>query len=206
MAGASHERGRALLSGVGRVEEQMAPYVIAGVAAAGVVWIVITFNVLVRHRNLVQEAWSGIDVQLRRRANLIPNLVDTVKAYSAHERGTLEEVTRVRAQAEGAASVKDRQAVENALSQVLRRLFALAEAYPDLKASQTYLALQDQLVEVEDQVQYARRYYNGTVRDYNIRAESLPNNLVAAVFRFKRADFFELETATARRAPEVKMS
>ena len=176
----------------------------AVVVAVGV-WGIVVYNLLVRHRNLVQEAWSGIDVQLRRRANLIPNLVETVKAYSAHERKTLEEVTRMRGQATRAEGVRDRESSENALSQALKSLFAIVEAYPDLKADQTFLDLQGQLVEVEDQIQYARRYYNGTVRDYNIRVESFPNNLIAGTFRFKREAFFQLETATEREAPEVAL-
>jgi len=183
----------------------MLPYVVAGIAGVIVVWGMITFNALVRHRNLVQEAWSGIDVQLKRRANLVPNLVETVKGYSAHERRALEDVTSARAQAEGAGVVREREAGENALSQALARLVALAEAYPNLKADKTFLSLHGELIEVEDQIQYARRYYNGTVRDYNIRAEIFPNNIVAGAFGFKRSEFFELELATERKAPKVEM-
>ena len=183
----------------------MLPYIVAGVAGVIILWGAITFNVLVRHRNLVREAWSGIDVQLKRRANLIPNLVETVKGYSAHERRTLEEVTHARTAAESAGAVREREAGENALTQALKRLVALSEAYPDLKADQTFLSLHQELIEVEDHVQYARRYYNGTVRDYNIRVESFPSNMVAGVFGFAREEFFELETATERGAPKVEM-
>jgi len=185
---------------------------VPGLAVAGVgfallvaAYLVFIFNRLVRDRNLVREGWSGIDVQLKRRHNLIPNLVEVVAGYSAHERKVLEEVTRVRAESEGAAGVKELQTSENALSQALRGLFALAERYPELKADRTYLALQDELVKVEDHLQMARRYYNGTVRNYNIRVESFPNNLLAGIFGFRVADFFELETATEREAPKVEI-
>ena len=181
----------------------MLPYIV--VAAVIVVWVVVSFNILVRHRNLVREAWSGIDVQLRRRTDLIPNLVETVKGYMTHERSTLEDVTRARTQTTGANAVRDRETSENALSRALKRLFAVAEAYPDLKADETFLSLHHELIEVEDQIQYARRYYNGTVRDYNIRAESFPNNIVARLFAFAGAEFFQLATATEREAPRVEM-
>jgi LemA protein len=167
-------------------------------------WLIVEFNRLVRDRNLMLEAWSGIDVQLKRRHNLVPNLVEAVRGYSAHERGVLEDVTRARSQSAGAASIADREEGENSLSQGLKSLLAVAEAYPDLKADKAYLELQGQLVEVEDQIQYARRYYNGTVRNYNTRTESFPGNLVAAIFRFSRAPFFQVETATDREAPKVE--
>ncbi|MFH0963222.1 MAG: LemA family protein [Planctomycetota bacterium] len=183
----------------------MSWYIVAGVAGVVALWGVITFNALVRRRNLVQEAWSGIDVQLKRRANLVPNLVETVKGYSAHERTTLEEVTKARAEAGRAGVVREREAGENALSQALAKLVALSEAYPNLKADKTFLSLHSELIEVEDQIQYARRYYNGTVRDYNIRVETFPSNVIAAAFGFERREFFQLETATERKAPKVEM-
>ncbi|MHC4591732.1 MAG: LemA family protein [Planctomycetota bacterium] len=131
--------------------------------------------------------------------------MDVVQAYSGHERNVLEEVTRARSRSLDAGSVKDREASENTLSQRLKSLFAVAEAYPDLKADQTYLELQKQLVEVEDQIQMARRYYNGTVRNYDIRVESFPSNIAARIFGFRRADYFEIETATERETPDVEM-
>ena len=155
----------------------------------------------------MREAWSGIDVQLKRRHNLIPNIVETVKGYGAHERNLLEEITRLRAESVELkpGDVKGREISENALSLQLGNLLALVENYPALKANVNYLELQKQLVEVEDQLQYARRYYNGTVRNYNIRAESFPGNLVAGAFGFRRAEFFEIQTAAERATPEVDL-
>jgi len=167
-------------------------------------WTIIAFNRLVRDRNLMQEAWSGIDVQLKRRHSLVPNLVAVVEGYSAHERGTLEQVTWARAVSLEAYDRSERESSENALSEGLRGLLAVAEAYPDLKADRTFGELHRQLVEVEDQLQYARRYYNAAARDYNTRAESFPANIVARVFGFTRAAFFEVETATERQAPKVE--
>ena len=168
----------------------------------GVWW---AFNRIVRDNNLVFEAWSGIDVQLKRRHNLIPNLVESVKGYARHEKAALEEVTKLRGADLDTAEVKTRQAGENALPDGLKRLFALAEAYPDLKASQSFLDLQENLSEIEDQIQMARRYYNGAVRNYNIRIQSFPTNLVAKSTGYKRADFFEIETATERQVPDVEL-
>jgi len=175
-------------------------------AALVLVWGAVIFNRLVRNRMLMREAWSGIDVQLKRRHSLIPNLVDAVKAYGAHERRLLENVTRARSDSMKAERVTDKETQENLLSQQLKHLIAVAEAYPDLKASASFTDLQEQLVEVEEQIQYARRYYNGTVRDYNIRVESFPSNVIAGMFRFKPADFFKLACAMERAAPEVEMS
>lgn len=181
------------------------------VEVAGLVllaWLVWSFNHLVRTRNLMREGWSGIDVQLKRRHNLVPNLVECVRGYGSHEKTVLEEVVRLRGQAERAEQGPDRRAAahtENALTDQLKQLFALAEAYPDLKADRNYRQLMDQLSEIEDQLQYARRYYNGAVRDYNIRVESFPSNVVAKVFGFKQAEFFEIESATERQAPKVDL-
>jgi LemA protein len=184
-----------------------APVVIAVLVALGLlaIWLIVSYNLLVRDRNLMQEAWSGIDVQLKRRHDLVPNIVELVEGYSSHERRLFEEVTRARAASMQAHGVKDIEAGENLLSQRLRTLFAVAENYPDLKADQTYLALQGQLVEVEDQIQMARRYYNGTVRNYDIRVESFPSNIAAGLFGFRRAEYFQIETATERSAPEVEI-
>ncbi len=183
----------------------MRKILIAGAAVVAVVlaWAIVAFNRLVRGRNLMREAWSGIDVQLKRRYNLIPNLVRVVEGYALHERNLFENVTRARTLCMRAAGPAEKSAPETGLSQVLRNLIAVAEAYPNLKANQNFLELQDGLSEIEDQTQLARRYYNGTVRDYNIRVESFPGMLIAGLFRFRPADFFEIEYTTERQVPEV---
>ncbi len=164
---------------------------------------IILYNRLVRSRLLVLEGFSGIDVQLKRRHCLIPNLLSTVKGYAQFERDVLEDVTRLRTQLLGDTSVADKQRDENALSAALKQLFAVVENYPDLKANQNFLELQQELVEIEDTIQKARRYYNATVRDYNIRVGSFPSLLVAQLFAFRTADFFELATSTEREVPHV---
>jgi len=176
-------------------------FVIAVVAIV-VVTVIAIYNRLVRHRNLVREGWSGIDVQLRRRTDLIPNLVETVKAYAAHERGLFEDVTAKRAMSIAADNVNGQAAAERALTGSLGRLFAVAEGYPQLRADQNFRKLQEQLAEIEDQLQMARRYYNGTVRDFNISIHSFPNLLIAKPFGFEEAPFFEVEEA-ARAVPAV---
>ncbi len=163
------------------------------------------YNRLVHLSNLRDEAWSGIDVQLKRRHNLIPNLVEIVKGYMGHERSTLEEVTKLRSQSESTEQVAETGRIEQQLGQGLKHIFALAEAYPDLKASEGFLKLQHNLVEIEDQLHYARRYYNGTVRNLNIAVLSFPSNVIAKYAGYKPADFFEIEYATERQAPEVKI-
>jgi LemA protein len=173
--------------------------------AAIIIWIIITYNFLIRGRNLIKEAWSGIDVQLKRRHNLVPNLVASVRGYSQHERNLLEDITRKRSEAAKIESIKEKAPAESDLSGMLKNLFAVVENYPDLKANQNFLDLQNQLVEIEDQLQYARRYYNGAVRNYNIRVESFPSNIIAGVFDFKQDSFFEITLATARSTPEVKL-
>ena len=167
-------------------------------------WTVFAYNRLVRHVNLVREAWSGIDVQLKRRHNVIPNLVETVKGYADFESGLLEEITQLRARASVNTAIEDRQNDENALTGCLKSLFAVAEAYPQLQANKSFLDLQNQLVEIEDHLQMARRYYNGTVRDYNIHTESFPSNLIAKLFHFEPAQYFEIEIATERSLPKVE--
>ncbi|HOE26396.1 MAG: LemA family protein [Candidatus Aureabacteria bacterium] len=175
----------------------------AAAFVAVAVWAVVAYNRLVRDANLVREAWSGIDVQFRMRYDLVPALVETVKGYRLHERALFEEVAAARARCAGTASIADKGAAESALTRGIRSLFAVAEAYPELKASRNFLDLQKSLTEVEDRIQHARRYYNGTVRDYNIRVESFPGMAVARAARFRRADYFELELATQRDAPGV---
>jgi LemA protein len=181
--------------------------ILAIVVAAGL-YVMVTYNGLVRVRQMVQEAWSGIDVQLKRRADLIPNLVETVKGYAKHETETLETVTemRTRAQAVPAGDIAGRAVAEGMLSQALGRLMAVAEAYPDLKANENFLDLQQSLDKLEGEIQMARRYYNGSARELNVKVESFPSNLVANTFGFTKADYFELENPADRERPDVKFS
>lgn len=166
-------------------------------------YVVSIYNRLIKNRNLADEAWSGIDVQLKKRYDLIPSLVNTVKGYATHERETLENVIKWRNQGVAANTVKDQEQAEIGLSAVLGRLIALSENYPDLKANSNFQDLQQQLSEIENAIQLSRRYYNGVVRDLNILVESFPSNLVASSFGFGKRDFFEMEPAQ-REAPEVK--
>ena len=168
-------------------------------------WLIVIYNLFIRDRNLMKEAWSGIDVQLKRRHNLIPNLVTTVKGYSKHERNLFEDITEKRAKTIQVDNIKEKSTLETDLSGMLKTLFAVVENYPDLRANENFLDLQNQLTEIEDQIQLSRRYYNGTVRNYNIRVESFPNNIVAGLFDFKPEEFFEITFATERKKPEVKL-
>jgi LemA protein len=169
------------------------------------VYAIALYNRLVRLRNLVREGWSGIDVQLRRRTDLIPNLVDTVKAYAAHERTLFEDLTRQRARSIAADNVPSQEAAERALEGSLGRLIALAEAYPQLKADKNYLDLQKQLADIEDHLQMARRYYNGTARDLNIAVQTFPNSLVARPLGFREEPYFELDDRAQAAVPKVAM-
>jgi LemA protein len=170
-----------------------------------VLWAIAQYNGLVRLRNLVQEAWRQIDVELQRRHDLIPNLVETVKGYAKHERETLEAVTQARAAAATPGSSPAEQAAqENILTQALGRLFALAEAYPDLKANQNFLQLQQELTNTEDRVAAGRRFYNANVRTLNIKIETFPTLLIAKLFGFTQAEYFEVEEPAARQAPNVQ--
>ncbi len=182
----------------------MAGWIVLGVIVLVVLWAVAIFNKLVKNRNLVLEGWSGIDVQLKRRYDLIPNLVETVKGYAGHEREVLARVVELRNSAASAQTATEKAPIENMLTQTLRQLFALAEAYPDLKANQNFLDLQGQLSEIEEQIQFSRRYYNGTARDMNILVQSFPSNIIANSFGFKVADYFEIELATERETPKVE--
>ena len=170
-----------------------------------VLWFIIIYNLFVRDRNLIKEAWSGIDVQLKRRHNLIPALVETVKAYSTHERQLFEQITEKRSQSVQIENIREKATTETDISGMLKTLFAVVEDYPDLKANVNFLDLQKQLTEIEDQIQYSRRYYNGTVRNFNIRVESFPGNLIAGIFDFKQEEFFEITLATERKVPEVTL-
>jgi len=180
------------------------PWLIAlGVIALIVVWLIGIYNQLVKKRTMKDEAWSGVDVQLKRRYDLIPNLVETVQGYAGHEEMVFKEVTDMRTRAMGATGVAEKAAAENQLNGTLKTLFAVAEAYPDLKANANFLDLQAKLADLEDQIQMARRYYNGTVREYNIMCETFPSVFVANTFGFKKAEFFELNGAEERETPKV---
>ena len=178
-------------------------YILLAIVVLVPLWAILIYNRLVRSRNLVEEGWSGIDVQLTRRADLVPNLVETVKGYAAHEKGVLEEVTRARAEATSAKGVEDTQKASNMMTAALRQLFAVAEAYPNLKADANFRELQTQLAEIEDFLQKARRYYNGAVRQLNTMIEQFPSNLIANQFGFIRAQYFEIEDPKSREVPKV---
>lgn len=178
--------------------------VLLGVAVIGLIWGVVTYNGFVRLRNLVQEAWRQIDVELHRRHDLIPNLVETVKGYAAHERAVFDEVTAARAAAASPGSSPAQQAVqENQLTAALGRLFAVAEAYPQLRAAENFLALQAELTNTEDRIAAGRRFYNANVRQLNTKVESFPPNLIARWFGFARAEYFEAEDPAVRAVPTV---
>lgn len=176
--------------------------IIAIIIALIIVWAIAVFNRLIRLRNRTREAWADIDVQLKRRYDLIPNLVETVKGYAKHEKELFEKVTEARTRAMGATSTAEKAQAENALSQTLKTLFAVAENYPQLKANENFLELQRELTDTENKVQAARRFYNGNVRDFNIAQETFPANMIAKALSFKKAEFFELgEGEEAAREP-----
>lgn len=181
-------------------------YIVLGLLALVVVYAIIVYNGLVKSRQMTEEAWSGIDVQLKRRADLIPNIIETVKGYASHEKETLEKVVelRNRAQSIPANNIQARAEVEGQLGQALGRLFALAEAYPDLKANQGFLELQGTLETIEGEIQMSRRYYNGAARDLNVKVDSFPSNLVARNFGFSKAGYFEIANDADRAVPTVK--
>ncbi|CAA9338674.1 MAG: LemA family protein [uncultured Friedmanniella sp.] len=168
-----------------------------------------SYNAFVKSRNLIQESWRQIDVELNRRYELIPNLVETVRAYAAHERNTLEDITRLRSQAQsiaqsdGALPSQQRSDAEQALSGAVRNLIVSVEAYPDLKSNQNFLELQRQLAETEDRIAAGRRFYNANVRVYNTRVESVPSNLIAGMFHFEKATYFEVNDPSVRQTPNV---
>ncbi len=163
------------------------------IIAAIVLILIVLFNSLVRGRNQVDEAWSDIDVQLKRRYDLIPNLVETVKGYAKHESGVFEEVTKARAAAMGAGTMDEKLKDENMLSGTLKSLFAVAEAYPELKANQNFMQLQSDITDTEDKIQAARRFYNANVRDYNTKLQTFPGNVIASMFNFTRREFFGID-------------
>lgn len=178
-------------------------YVPAGIAVVLILWFIVSYNRFVRDHNRIQEAWSGIDVQLKRRNDLIPPIVDAVKAYTDYEASVLEDLTELRSRSRSADGVRERAETESMLSSRLSGILALAEDYPELKANENFLQLQRTLSEVEDQIQHARRYYNGTVRDYNIRCDAFPSLIVARCLGYEPAEFFEIKLATERESPEL---
>jgi len=169
-----------------------------------VLWAIFVYNRLIALRNRTKEAWADIEVQLKRRYDLIPNLVETVKGYAGHERELFEKVTQARTRAMGAKGIKEKGQAENVLSGTLKTLFAVSENYPQLRASENFLELQKELTDTEDKIQAARRFYNGNVRDLNIKIESFPANTIANLFRFGKMDFFEIEEAAAKEPVKVK--
>lgn len=168
------------------------PVILALVVGAVILYVIFVYNGLVRLRNRVSEAWSDIDVQLKRRYDLIPNLINTVKGYATHESGVFEKVTEARAQAMQAGNAHDKAEAENMLSQTLKSLFAVAEAYPDLKANQNFLELQRELSDTENKIQASRRFYNGNVLELNNKIDMFPSNVIAGAFRFTKSEFFEV--------------
>jgi len=169
-----------------------------------ILWAVGIYNGLIGLRNRVREAWAQIEVQLKRRYDLIPNLVNTVKGYAAHERGVFEKVTEARANAVAAGSVAERAKAENMLTAALKSVFAVAEAYPQLKANENFLALQEELSSTENKISFARQHYNETVMDFNTRIQTVPSNIIAGLGNFKAEQMFEVEDAAQREAPKVQ--
>ncbi|MCK4781759.1 LemA family protein [Candidatus Parcubacteria bacterium] len=175
--------------------------IVVAVLALGIIAV---YNSLVKLRNRAQEAWADIDVQLKRRYNLIPNLMETVKGYAGHEKEVFQKVTEARTKAMGAQSVQEHGQAENMLTGALKSLFAVSESYPDLKASQNFLELQRELRDTEDKIQAARRFYNTNVRDLSIKVESFPSSIIANMFGFKKMELFELTEAEERETPKVQ--
>lgn len=180
--------------------------VVVGLVVLVALYAIGIYNKLVKLKNLVAEAWSGIDVQLKKRYDLIPNLVETVKGYAAHEKETFENVTRARTAAQQATTVEAHQAAEKQLSGALMNLIAVAERYPDLKANTNFLELQSTLRDVEGDIEKSRRYYNGTVREQNTLIESFPSNMIANAYGFTKSTLFELENPAEKNAPSVKFT
>ena len=166
-------------------------------------YLISMYNKLVKLKTLMQEGWSGIDVQLKKRYDLIPNLINTVKGFATHEKDVFENVAAMRSAGLNAKSVKEQEQAENQITQALGRLFAVAENYPDLKANTNFIALQSELSQIENDIQMSRRYYNGTVRENNILVDSFPSNIVANLFTFSKGEFFELNSEQEKVVPKV---
>jgi LemA protein len=179
-------------------------WIIVGIPVVLVLWVIGTYNSLIGGRNRVQESWSDIDVQLKRRYDLIPNLVETVKGYAAHEKETLDAVIQARSKAMGAQTVAEHAQAENMLSGALKSLFALAEAYPQLRAVESFSKLQDELSDTENKIQAARRFYNTNVMAFNTKLQMFPTNLIGGMFGFSESDFFELKDEAQRENVQVK--
>jgi len=178
-------------------------FIVFGIVVIIILWIVLAYNSFVRFINRAKEAWADIDVQLKRRYDLIPNLVNIVKGYATHESSAFENVTKARAVAMGAGSLADKGQAENMLTGALKSIFAIAEAYPDLKANQNFLELQRELSDTENKIQAARRFYNTNVRDLNTKVESFPDNVIARAFNFSKLEFFELESEAEKEPVKV---
>jgi LemA protein len=178
--------------------------ILLAVVALLAIWFVFVYNGLIKLRVRTDEAWSDIDVQLKRRYDLIPNLVSTVKGYASHESGVFEKVTEARSKAMGATTAAEKGAAENALSGTLKSLFAVAENYPDLKANTNFLELQRELSDTENKIQAARRFYNGNVRDLNTKIQVFPDSIVAGIIGIKQREFFEIEEAAQKETPKVE--
>ncbi len=179
-------------------------YILIGVGVLAIFWLIALFNKLITLKNRVAEAWSDIDVQLKRRYDLIPNLIETVKGYATHEKDLLESVTQARSNAMNAGSVEEKGVSENALTSTLKSLFAVSENYPDLKANQNFAKLQDELSDTENKIQASRRFYNGNVRDFNTAIEKFPGNLFAKSMNFMAKEFFTIDEEIQRQTPQVK--
>jgi len=179
-------------------------YFVIGIIAVAILWAIAVFNGLIKLKNRTDEAWSDIDVQLKRRHDLIPNLIETVKGYAAHEKQAFESVTNARAKAISAQGMAEKAKAEDALSNTLKTLFAVAEAYPELKANANFLELQRELSDTENKIQAARRFYNGNVRDLNIKIERFPERIIAGMLGFKKREFFEIENEAEKAVPQVK--
>ncbi len=179
-------------------------YILIGIGVLLVLWVVFGYNRFITLVNRAKEAWSDIDIQLKRRYDLIPNLVSTVKGYAAHENSAFEKVTQARALAMGAGNLAEKSQAELGLTGALKSIFAIAEAYPELKANTNFLELQRELADTEDKIQASRRFYNGTVRDLNTSVETFPNNLIASFFKFAKLEFFELENEDAKEPVKVQ--
>ena len=178
----------------------------AGIVGALIVWIIVMYNGLVALRNQVKNAWSQIDVQLKRRHDLIPNLVETARGYMSHERDTLENVTKARNLAVNANGVGDQAKAENQLTQAMSQFYVVMENYPDLKANENFLSLQEELTSTENKISFARQYYNDETMRFNTQIEQFPSNIVAGMFNFTQAEFFEIEVAEERAVPKVSFS
>ncbi|MEK7627320.1 MAG: LemA family protein [Patescibacteria group bacterium] len=178
-------------------------YIIIGIVAFIIFYFIFAYNGLVKYRNRAKEAWSDIDVQLKRRYDLIPNLVETVKGYAAHEKTAFENVTKARAMALGAQGLEEKGKAENMLTGALKSIFAIAEAYPQLKANENFIELQRELSDTENKIQAARRFYNSNIMALNTLIESFPQNIIAGAFKFEKEKFFEIEESAEKELPKV---